>query len=114
MDGLIAVLGHTATHPAGVVGCNSADHGGIDGSRIRADFFAKRGQILVGLATNDAGLETDTVSVVKNLVCIPVAAADDQNRIGDGLSGEAGTRGAECYGNGVTIRCLQNPGDFCF
>ena len=38
LDGLVAVLGGAAAHAAGVVGRDPADHGGVDGGRVRADF----------------------------------------------------------------------------
>ena len=95
VNGLITVLSHAAAHPAGVVGCNAADHGGIDGCRVRTDFSAEGRQIAIGVRTDDTGLQADTIAVFQYFVGIPVAAAYDQNRVGDGLARETGAGSAK-------------------
>ena len=76
VNGLVAVLGHTATHATGVVGGNAADHSGIDRCWIGADFAAERRQIAIGVPPDDTGLQTDAPAVVQDLIAVPVAAAE--------------------------------------
>ncbi len=103
VNGLVAVLGNTAAHSTGIVGGNAADHSGVDGCRVRSDFAAERRQVAIGLSTDDTGLQANAMAVVQNFMSVPVAAADDQNRVGDGLARETGAGSPEGHRNVALI-----------
>jgi hypothetical protein len=91
VDGLIAVLGRSAAHPAGIVGGDTADHGSVDGGRIGADLFSERRQQPVGLGADNARLQKDFGAVVQDPVIGPVVSGYQQDGVCNRLAGQAGT-----------------------
>ncbi len=64
IDGAIRVLRRTAAHAAGIIGRNTADFTGVDGSGIGADFALKQGKVLESISANHAKLQANFQTLV--------------------------------------------------
>ena len=89
-----------AAHSGGVVGDDAADHTAADRGGVGAEFAAVAGQEPVDLAADDAGLQGDCgVFVVPDP--LPILAGDQEDAVGDGLTGECGAGGPEGDGDAI-------------
>ncbi|MNJ26531.1 hypothetical protein D3C77_210150 [compost metagenome] len=113
-EGVIAVLGRTAAHAAGVVGHDAADFAGVDRGRVGADLAAERGKPGVGLGTDHARLQANLGAAVADLTTVPVVPQHQQHRIAHGLARQTGTGGAEGDCDLLGLCGLEQGGDFVF
>ncbi len=110
----IAVLRSAATHTAGVIGGDAADHGRVDRSGIRSDFFGIGQENLVGHAAHDSGLQFDLAAIVQDIDFFPSLVQQHQHRIRNSLPGQAGAGRAKRHGQFQGGALLQNLNDLGF
>ena len=93
--GRVGVLGHSAAHPARVVGDHAADAGDVGAGRVGAELAAVRGEHAVGVAEHRARLDPRQRAVLLDRDAAEVAAHVDQDAVALALAVEAGAAGAE-------------------
>jgi hypothetical protein len=103
VNGVIGILDHPATHAAGIVGKDAAQHGRVKRCRIGADAASVWLEDIVDETSHRAGLGAHTCAASLHLYLPPVARQDNQDAVADGLSRKAGTRGAEGKRDTVTL-----------
>ncbi|OPZ67582.1 MAG: hypothetical protein BWY83_02572 [bacterium ADurb.Bin478] len=115
-QGMIAVLFCAAAHAAGVIDNDAADHGRVDGGRIRADLSCHGRQGGIGRTAQHTGLHADSVAVVQDLDVLPPLIQHHQDRIGDRLAGQAGSGCAKGERQTASTALAQDQLDFalCF
>ncbi len=100
-DGLVRVAGHSAAHPAGVVGDHAADAGDVGRGRVGTEFVSVRGEHPVDVAEQRPRLHPGAGAAVLDLNPAEVAPDVDQDPVGLPLSVEAGASGTEDHGDRV-------------
>ncbi len=103
MDGAIGILGHAATHAAGVVGKDSAHHARINGGGVGSNAAAIWLEHIVNKSTDDARLEADQMPAVLHAVIIPMFGDVHENTICDSLARETRPCRSEGHGNFVLL-----------
>ncbi len=109
---VIGVLHDAAAHAAGVVGEDAADAAACDGGRVGTDLAAIELERVVGLLSDDSGLEADGLAVFLDAHAAPVAADIDEDAVSDGLTREAGASGAEAERDAVLVAETEEMRDF--
>ena len=104
----VAVGMHATVHARGVVAHDSADHGTADRRRVGREDSAERLQDLVDLATDDARLQPDGLTVIQQLVSFPMLARHDEDRIAYALSGKGRAGRAKSIRDVVFVAGLQD------
>ncbi|MNQ25418.1 hypothetical protein D3C85_386380 [compost metagenome] len=113
-QGVIAVVRGAAAHAAGIVGDDAADLAGVDRGRVGADLALERCQHGVGLGANHSGLQPDLEALAADFAAVPVIAQDDQYRVADRLTGQAGAGGAEGHRHPFGTGQLEQGDHFQF
>ena len=111
---MVAVLGRTTAHTAGIVRNNAANLTGVDGRRIRSDLEALGCQPGIRLSANHTRLQTNLAAFFPDVVAVPLIAQNNQDRITDRLSGKAGTGGPEGHRDLVAAGDGQEIDNLCF
>ena len=109
---LVAVGVRAAVHARGVVHHDAAHHGALDRCGVGGELAAVGGQQLVDALADEAGLQGDLFVVGADGVLLPMLAGDDEDRVADGLSGQAGARRAEGDGHAVARGQAEQLGYF--
>ena len=109
---LVGILGGAATHAAGVVGGDAADHGRVDGGGIGADLAAVPDQIGIGTPAPDTRLQPDLPALVQHFPMLPAVRNEHQHGVADGLAGKRSACGPERDGNIQRVGLVQDGCDF--
>src|ERR1043165_9650654 len=100
---MVLIFDHSATHPAGIIGEDTAHHAGINGSRIWSDAATIHLEHVVDESANDTRLEADEPADLFHLVFSPMLGNIHQNPVRHRLTGKTRPGGAKGHRDFVLL-----------
>ena len=99
---------HAATHTAGVVHHDTADHSRLEAGWVRGEILAIRAQDLIDTLSHNTRLQGDGLGILADGVLLPLLAAHHQQTVADGLSTERGACSTESDMFALAVRAVDD------